>query len=95
MKNAITTIGTACLSLGAGTLGVVQPGTVSDFAAVGSMVVAVAVLSRELVKRDKRIDKLTEDVLTLSQKCVECKHLTKCKSCEFVKKSNQEFFEKR
>lgn len=106
MKNAITTIGTACLALGSGTLGVVQPGTVSDFAAVGSMVVAVAVLSRELVRSNKRheeqiaakeeaIERLHMDMRSMAEKCLNCKHLDKCKTCEFVKKSNKEFIDRR
>lgn len=113
MRNAFTTIGTACLALGSGTLGVVQPGTVSDFAAIGSMVVAVTVLSRELVRSNKRhegqiaekektiaakdadIERLHMDMRKMAEKCLSCKHLDKCKSCEFVQRSNKEFIERR
>lgn len=113
MKNAIATIGASLFALGSGTLGVVQPGTVSDFAAIGSMVVAVAVLSRELVRSNKRheaqmedkektiaakdeaIERLHMDMRSMAEKCLNCKHLDKCKTCDFVKRSNKEFIDKR
>lgn len=113
MKSTIATISTACLALGSGTLGIINPGTASDFAAIGSMVAAVAVLSRELAKSYKRnetkmqekeatiackdalIERLHMDMRSMAEKCLNCRHLDKCKSCDFVKKSNKEFIEKR